>query len=118
VLVFGAPRSGKTSGVVIPSVLACPGALVSTWTKTDVRDVTFRARARLGKAWAFDPSGEADIPSGVQELCWSPVAAAENWDDALHTARAMTLAAPAPRSAQRRLGVPTVGGPVNRRAPR
>jgi type IV secretory pathway TraG/TraD family ATPase VirD4 len=94
VLVFGAPRSGKTSGVVIPSVLACPGALVSTSTKTDVRDATFRARARIGKAWAFDPTGEADIPPGVQELRWSPAAAAENWDDALHTARAMTLAAP------------------------
>ncbi len=95
VLVLGAPRSGKTSGVVIPTVLACPGAVVATSTKTDVRDATARSRARLGKVWAFDPTGEADIPAGVEELCWSPVAAAEDWDDALHTARAMTLAAPA-----------------------
>ena len=45
VLVLGAPRSGKTSAVVIPSILACPGALVSTSTKTDVRDATVRSRA-------------------------------------------------------------------------
>jgi type IV secretory pathway TraG/TraD family ATPase VirD4 len=95
VLVLGAPRSGKTSSVVIPSVLACPGALVSTSTKTDVRDTTARSRARLGEVWAFDPTGEADIPSHMNELHWSPVAAASSWDDALHTARAMTLAAPA-----------------------
>ena len=95
VLVLGAPRSGKTSSVVIPSVLACPGALVSTSTKTDVRDTTARSRARLGDLWAFDPTGEADIPPDVNELRWSPVATASTWDDALHTARAMTLAAPA-----------------------
>lgn len=95
VLVLGAPRSGKTSGVVIPSVLACPGALVSTSTKTDVRDATVRSRARLGEVWAFDPTGEADASSHARELRWSPVAAASSWDGALHTARAMTLAAPA-----------------------
>ena len=95
VLVLGAPRSGKTSGVVIPSVLACPGALVSTSTKTDVRDATMGARAGLGRVWAFDPTGEANTPSHVRALHWSPVAAASSWDDALHTARAMTLAAPA-----------------------
>jgi type IV secretory pathway TraG/TraD family ATPase VirD4 len=95
VLVLGAPRSGKTSAVVIPSVLACPGALVSTSTKTDVRDTTARSRTRLGRVWAFDPTGETDIAPHVDELRWSPVAAASRWDDALHTARAMTLAAPA-----------------------
>jgi type IV secretory pathway TraG/TraD family ATPase VirD4 len=94
-LVLGAPRSGKTSSVVIPSILAWPWALVSTSTKTDVRDATFRSRARLGDVWAFDPTGEADIPPHVRELRWSPVAAASSWDEALHTARAMTMAAPA-----------------------
>jgi type IV secretory pathway TraG/TraD family ATPase VirD4 len=95
VLVLGAPRSGKTTGVVIPSVLACPGALVSTSTKTDVRDATVRSRSNVGEVWAFDPTGETDACSLVRELRWSPVAAARSWDEALHTARAMTLAAPA-----------------------
>ena len=36
VLLLGPPRSGKTSGVVIPALLACPGACVSTSTKPDV----------------------------------------------------------------------------------
>ena len=95
VLVLGAPRSGKTSAIVIPSVLAYPGALVSTSTKNDVRDATVRSRAALGEVWVFDPTGEADIPPHVRELRWSPVAAASSWDEALHVARAMTLAAPA-----------------------
>jgi len=95
VLVLGAPRSGKTSAVVIPAILAYPGPLVSTSTKPDVQTATARARADLGTVWSFDPTGEHQPPPGAQRLSWSPVAAATSWDDALHTARAMTLAAPA-----------------------
>jgi type IV secretion system protein VirD4 len=96
VLVLGAPRSGKTSSVVIPAILAAPGAVVSTSTKTDVQVATQHARASLGDVWVFDPTGEAkNQEPGVEVLHWSPVAAATTWDEALHTARAMTLAAPA-----------------------
>jgi type IV secretory pathway TraG/TraD family ATPase VirD4 len=96
VLVLGAPRSGKTTAVVIPAILAAPGAVVATSTKPDVRAATQRARATGGRVWVFDPTGEAHDPApGAQVLRWSPVAAATGWDEALHTARAMTLAAPA-----------------------
>lgn len=37
VLVLGPPRSGKTVGLVIPNVLAAPGAVVSTSTKPDAK---------------------------------------------------------------------------------
>jgi type IV secretion system protein VirD4 len=91
VMVLGPPRSGKTSAVMIPAVLGACGPVVSTSTKPDVMDATSNARAQIGEVWLFDPSGsEPQIPAGVRRLCWSPVAAATTWDDALITARAMT----------------------------
>src|SRR5205807_539352 len=74
-LLLGPPRSGKTTGVVIPSLMACPGAAVSTSTKRDVINATLAARATLGEPWLFDPSGEKSGKSvGARRLCWSPVA--------------------------------------------
>jgi len=93
VMVIGPPRSGKTSEVVIPALLACPGAAVSTSTKPDVLDATLRARQATGEVWLFDPTGQAGAGhERVRLLSWSPVAAAGSWDEALLMARAMTLA--------------------------
>ena len=39
-LIIGPPRSGKTSTLVIPTVLDAPAAMVSTSTKTDVLENT------------------------------------------------------------------------------
>ena len=90
VLVLGPPRSGKTSNVVIPAMLAAPGAAVSTATKPDVLTATWRARAQVGQVWLFDPSGEqSELPREIRRLCWSPVAAASTWDGALLMSRAM-----------------------------
>jgi hypothetical protein len=93
VMVLGPPRSGKTSTIVIPSILAAPGPVVSTATKTDVMDATWRARSQTGQVWLFDPAGEReDWPEGIRRLSWSPVAAATSWDNALLMARAMASA--------------------------
>jgi type IV secretory pathway TraG/TraD family ATPase VirD4 len=93
VLVLGPPRSGKTSAVVIPALLASPGAVVCTSTKPDVMHATAGARTTIGQVWLFDPTGEHDLlPAGARRLHWSPVAAADSWDRALHLARAMTAA--------------------------
>jgi hypothetical protein len=90
VLVLGPPRSGKTSTVVIPALLAAPGAVVSTATKGDVLAASWRARARVGQVWLFDPTGAArELPREIRRLRWSPVSAAESWDAALLMARAM-----------------------------
>jgi type IV secretory pathway TraG/TraD family ATPase VirD4 len=35
-LVIGPPRAGKTAGLVVPNVLAAPGAVIVTSTKPDV----------------------------------------------------------------------------------
>jgi type IV secretory pathway TraG/TraD family ATPase VirD4 len=95
VLVLGPPRSGKTTGVVIPSVLTAPGAVLCTSTKTDVLALTAQARSQLGQTWLYDPSGTTQCPPGVRRLCWSPVSAADTWDGALLMARAMCASSPA-----------------------
>jgi type IV secretion system protein VirD4 len=93
VMVLGPPRSGKTSAIVIPSVLAAPGPVVSTATKRDVMAATATSRAQVGEVWLFDPAGDCEQwPAGVRRLCWSPIPAASTWDGALLMARAMTAA--------------------------
>lgn len=99
VLVLGPPRSGKTSCVVIPALLACSGAAVSTSTKQEVMAATVSTRSQIGEPWLFDPTGSID-QAGVRRCHWSPVAAASSWDGALLMARAMTGAAPAGRGTQ------------------
>jgi type IV secretory pathway TraG/TraD family ATPase VirD4 len=89
VLVLGPPRSGKTSGIVVPTVLSAPGAVVSTSTKPDVLSATLRYRARLGECLVFDPSGTVDVPAGARRIGWSPIPACTRWDDALLVARAL-----------------------------
>ena len=88
-LVLGPPRSGKTTSVVIPSILAAAGPVLSTSTKRDCMEVTLGARAQLGRCWLFDPTGTVPAPPGVCRLGWSPVTASRTWDGAVAMARAM-----------------------------
>jgi type IV secretory pathway TraG/TraD family ATPase VirD4 len=92
-MVLGPPRSGKTTAVVIPNVLAAPGPVVTTSTKPDVLRATIEARSALGRCWLFDPSGTVPTPEGATRLSWSPVAVSNRWDEALVTARVMVGAA-------------------------
>jgi len=93
VLVLGPPRSGKTSSLVVPNVLAAWGPVLSTSTKPDVLVATARARARRGRCWIYDPSGTVPAPDGLTALRWSPVTGARTWDGALLLARALVGAA-------------------------
>jgi len=93
VMVLGPPRSGKTSAVIIPALLAATGPAISTSTKPDVMRATMRAREELGQIWLFDPAGEGAEEAGpIRRLNWSPIAASNTWDDALVLAKAMTAA--------------------------
>ncbi len=91
VLLLGPPRSGKTSGVIIPAVIAHAGPVVVTSTKPDVARATAGARARDGRVWMFDPTGASRAPAGLEALRWSPVTSARTWDGAVVIARAMTV---------------------------
>ncbi len=93
VCVLAPPRAGKTTGVVMPSVVSAPGPVVVTSIKRDVLDATAALRARVGRCWLFDPSGREVAPPGVEPLRWSPVASAGTWDDSRIVARSMVAAA-------------------------
>ena len=89
VLVLGPPRSGKTSGLVVPTVLCASGAVVSTSTKPDVLRITARSRLRQGQCLLYDPSGTVEAPAGVERVRWSPVSGCLAWDDALLVTRGL-----------------------------
>jgi type IV secretory pathway TraG/TraD family ATPase VirD4 len=93
VLVLGPPRSGKTTCVIIPTLLSHAGPAVSTSTKPDVLAATGAVRGQRGQVWQFDPTGTTLPPEGVQALRWSPVLCATDWDGALLMARAMVTGA-------------------------
>jgi type IV secretion system protein VirD4 len=86
VLVLGPPRSGKTTAIVIPSVLSATGAVVSTSTKPDVLLATATTRLRNGPCYVYDPSGTVEAPRGVIRARWSPLGPCVRWDDALSVA--------------------------------
>lgn len=88
-LVLGPPRSGKSSAVVVPSVVAAAGPVVCTSTKPDVAAVTAPARRGQGPCLLFDPSGTVPPVPGVAPLRWSPVPACTRWDAALLMAGGM-----------------------------
>lgn len=92
-LVLGPSRSGKTTSLIVPNVVAAPGSVLSTSTKDDVLRQTFSARKRLGWCALFDPSGTVEAPAGVHRIGWSPIAAANDWDSALGIADAMVRTA-------------------------
>lgn len=100
VLVLGPPRSGKTTSLVIPAVLAAPGAVVSTSTKPDVMLATASARMSNGPCYIYDPSGTVELPRGVMRVRWSPVTKCLEWDDAMAMAHHLV-------SARRPTGVAT-----------
>jgi type IV secretory pathway TraG/TraD family ATPase VirD4 len=93
VLVIGPPRSGKTSTVVIPTVLDAPAAMVSTSTKPDVLSATAGQRGRLGRCFLFDPFETIERPWFTHELRWSPVLGCESFDRASAVSYALASAA-------------------------
>ncbi|MGD0741695.1 MAG: TraM recognition domain-containing protein [Acidimicrobiales bacterium] len=88
-LVLGPPRSGKTSGVIVPNVFAAAGAVVAVSTKRDVLDETCVVRGRRGECLLLDPSGTVAVPWGVHPIGWSPLTAAATWDGAVFMAESM-----------------------------
>jgi type IV secretion system protein VirD4 len=90
-LVIGPPRSGKTSGVIVPNVLAWTGPTVITSTRRDVLDACHGVRSRRGTVWCFDPVGTvaATMPAAVRRLDWSPLRGSAGFDTALARARAL-----------------------------
>jgi len=55
ITVVAGPRVGKSTSLVIPAIIAAPGAVVTTSNKRDVLDATRDVRAKAGPVWVFDP---------------------------------------------------------------
>lgn len=89
VMVLGPPRSGKTTSVIVPNVLASNGAVLSTSTKPDVLDASLAARTALGRCWLFDPTGSVAHRRGLHPLRWSPLQACTTWTGSLSQARTL-----------------------------
>jgi type IV secretion system protein VirD4 len=76
VLIVGVQRSGKTSSVVVPTLLSWSGAAIATSTKEELVNLTLRRRSGLGPAWIFAPL-DADhawlARLGMQASTWNPL---------------------------------------------
>ncbi|RMI13222.1 type IV secretory system conjugative DNA transfer family protein [Cellulomonas triticagri] len=88
VYVLGAARSGKGTLVVVPFILAAPGAVVTTSTRTDNLRLTAACRARMGPVEVFNLDGVGDLPHTVN---WAPLEGCA--DPAVAQRRARTLVA-------------------------
>jgi len=85
-LLVAPPRSGKSSGYIIPWLLDHRGPAVVTSTKRDVYEATVAYRRSIGRVWVYDPFGP--------ETCaFSPLANSATWEGALRTAGALASAA-------------------------
>ncbi|MFF5230271.1 type IV secretory system conjugative DNA transfer family protein [Dactylosporangium sp. NPDC000521] len=84
VLVVAPPRQGKTSQVIIPWLRTFPGAAVVTSVRADVLEAT--ATLRGGTSWLMnlDP-----VFSWPDQITWTPVAGAEDYDIARQRADVM-----------------------------
>ncbi|MGW2545035.1 type IV secretory system conjugative DNA transfer family protein [Kitasatospora sp. NPDC001574] len=72
-----APRSGKTTSLAVPSILAAPGPVLLTSNKAanDAFTVTLDARAETGRVWVMDPQ---QIAHTEQAMWWDPLADARD----------------------------------------
>jgi type IV secretory pathway TraG/TraD family ATPase VirD4 len=77
VLLLGVQRSGKTSTVVVPTLLTWEGASIATSTKEELVRLTGRRRAGRGPVWVFAPL-DRDTSwidnLGLEAATWNPIA--------------------------------------------
>jgi type IV secretion system protein VirD4 len=88
IYVLGPARSDKGTRLVVPFILAAPGAVVTTSTRTDNLRLTAACRAALGPLETFNLDGVGGLP---HTLNWSPLEGCI--DPMLAQRRARTLVA-------------------------
>lgn len=78
--------AGKTQTVMIPAMLAAPGAAIATSTRADILDVVATRRVKSGRnVWVFDPLGITGWP---HRMAWNPVTGCEDTERAIARAEA------------------------------
>ena len=83
-LIVGPTQVGKTSSLVVPSLLRWTDALVVTSVKRDVVEMTRRWRASLGTVQILDPGRDGG-------LTWDPLEGVHSLRHALRVARDLTV---------------------------
>lgn len=81
VLLLGVQRSGKTSSIVVPTLLSWTGAAIATSTKEELINFTLDRRRSLGPVWVFAPLDEDHAwleQLGVNASSWNPLDAASS----------------------------------------
>src|ERR1700674_909187 len=76
VLLFGVQRSGKTSTVVVPTLLGWDGAVIATSTKEELVALTAQHRSGLGPVWVFAPLDRDHRwieALGLRPATWNPL---------------------------------------------
>jgi type IV secretory pathway TraG/TraD family ATPase VirD4 len=86
VLLFAAPRIGKTSQVVIPWVTRWPGPALVTSVRADVLEATASLRAETGPVMVMAPTGMIAWPDMA---AWSPASRCASFDTARQRADIM-----------------------------
>lgn len=86
-MIVAPPRTGKSSGFMVPWLLDHNGPALALSTKLDVYDATVSECQTRGRVWVYDPFGE--MPSAG----FSPLDPAITWSGALRTGEALASAA-------------------------
>ena len=95
VLLFGVQRSGKTSTVVVPTLLGWRGAVVATSTKEELVSLTAPYRGRIGPLWVFAPLDRDHLwmdRLGLRPATWNPLDAIDSCGAASELADHFTAA--------------------------
>jgi type IV secretory pathway TraG/TraD family ATPase VirD4 len=89
VILFGVQRSGKTSTVVVPTLLGWRGAVVATSTKEELVALTAHHRAAIGPVFVFAPLDRDHSwlnRLGLQPSTWNPIQAVDSCGSAAELA--------------------------------
>ncbi|HVB77846.1 MAG TPA: type IV secretory system conjugative DNA transfer family protein [Candidatus Nitrosotalea sp.] len=94
-LLLGVQRSGKTSSVIVPTLLCWSGAVVATSTKEELVRLTARSRRRRGAVHVFaplDPESSWITAEGAERARWNPLSTATDVSLAAELASHFTAA--------------------------
>ncbi len=86
-MVVAPPRSGKSSGFVVPWLLDHQGPALVLSTKRDIYDATAPYRRGLGRVWVYDPFGDRASAG------FTPLIPARSWPGAIRAGEALASAA-------------------------
>ena len=86
-MVVAPPRSGKSSGFVVPWLLDHDGPALVLSTKRDIYVATAPYRRGLGRVWVYDPFGDRASAG------FTPLVPARTWAGAIRAGEALASAA-------------------------